>query len=295
LESMGTDEESLQQLLESLGDALDDDEYSECDEDEVPENVETRCKLGDLWKLGEHRLLVGDCTKSENMHKLMQGEKSDMMFTDPPYGVSYSGGGHFDEKGEYVAHKREKLANDKTTDIYIDFLPIVLPSVDGPCYMWFSDSCVRDIYNAAFNNKCEIHALIIWHKTNATYAALHAQYKQRHEPCLYFKPKGSTLRWIGPSDECTLWEIPRDAQNTLHPTQKPIALSLRAIGNHDVKVVLDVFGGSGSTLIACERARKICMMMEINPQYADFIVARWEQHTGQQAQLLDRIEDAAHV
>ena len=111
-------------------------------------------------------------------------------------------------------------------------------------------------------------ALLIWQKTNATYAAMNAQYKQRHEPCLYFKPPKSTLRWIGPSDACTLWEFKRDGVNEFHPTQKPVALAANALKNHEAKTVLDCFCGSGSTLIAAEQLGRKCYGMEISPAYA---------------------------
>ena len=257
----------------------------EVEEDEVPEvPVDAITKPGDLWLLGEHRLLCGDSTKKEDVAKLTENKKAEMMFTDPPYGVNYEGG-HFHSGNVNIKRKREKLAKDETAQIYYDFLPIAIQFVEGPCYIWFSDSKTRDIYNALFDNTCEIHALIIWHKTNATYAAMNAQYKQRHEPCLYFKPKGSTLRWCGASTEATIWNQDRDGINDLHPTQKPVALASKAIRNHESKSVLDLFCGSGSTLIAAEQLGRKCYGMEISPNYCDVIVKRWENLTGKKAVL----------
>jgi DNA modification methylase len=254
------------------------------DPDEVPEEVETRCKPGDLWILGRHRLLCGDSTKADDVTRLMDGDVAEMMFTDPPYGVNYEGG-HFHSGDVNIKRKREKLADDDSTAIYTDFLPVALSAVDGPCYMWFAGSKARDIYNAVYDNGCEVHTLIIWNKTNATYAAMNAQYKPRHEPCLYFKPKGSTLRWCGSTTEATVWDQARDGINEFHPTQKPIALASKAIGNHDAKTVLEMFGGSGSTLIACEQLGRKCYAMEISPKYCDVIIQRWENATGQKAVL----------
>ena len=114
---------------------------------------------------------------------------------------------------------------------------------------------------------------------------MNAQYKQRHEPCLYFKPKGKTLKWCGASTENTIWEIDTDGRNKLHPTQKPVALGVKAISNHKADIVLDVFLGSGSTLIACEKTGRKCYGMEIDPHYCDVIVKRWEQFTGGKAIL----------
>jgi len=245
LELTGFDMDEIEELIAQLH------VPEEIIEDEVPEPPEeATTKPGNLWLLGRHRLLCGDCTSREDIKILMAEEKADMLFTDPPYGVNYTGG-HFHSGDVNIKRPREKLIADDTANIYREFLPVVLPFVDGPCYMWFASTKGKEVYNALHESNTEIHALLIWHKVNATYAAMNAQYKQRHEPCLYFKPKGSTLRWIGPTTESTVWEIKKDAVNEYHPTQKPIALAAKAIKNHDVRVVLDVFGGSGSTLIAC--------------------------------------------
>ena len=254
-------------------------------QDEVPEPpADPITKPGDLWLLGDHRLLCGDSTKAEDVERLMACAKADMMFTDPPYGVNYEGG-HFHSGNVNIKRKREKLAADVTAQIYFDFLPVALAYVDGPCYMWFADSKARDVYNAVHDNGCEVHALIIWHKTNAKYAAMNAQYKQRHEPCLYFKPRGSTLRWCGETTEATVWSQDRDGINEFHPTQKPIALAAKALKNHEAATVLDIFCGSGSTLIAAEQLGRKCYGMEISPAYCDVIVKRWENLTGKKATL----------
>jgi DNA modification methylase len=255
------------------------------DPDEIPEPpVEPVTKLGDIWVLENHRLMCGDSTSIDAVQKMMNGSNADMMFTDPPYGVNYEGG-HFHSGDVNIKRKREKLADDDTTAIYPAFLPVALSVVDGPCYMWFAGSKARDVYNAVYDNECDVHALIIWHKTNATYAAMNAQYKQRHEPCLYFKPKGSTLRWCGETTEATVWSQDRDGINEFHPTQKPVALAAKALKNHEAATVLDMFCGSGSTLIAAEQLGRKCYGMEISPAYCDVIVKRWEDFTGKKAVL----------
>ena len=283
LEGTGYGASDLDALIDELAGAADPAELL-TDPDEVPEEVETRCKPGDLWILGRHRLLCGDSTSVDDVARLMDGAVAEMMFTDPPYGVNYEGG-HFHSGDVNIKRKREKLADDDSTAIYTDFLPVALSAVDGPCYMWFAGSMGREVYNALHDNGCEIHSLIIWNKTNATYAAMNAQYKERKEPCLYFKPKGSTLRWCGSTTEATVWDQARDGINEFHPTQKPIALASKAIGNHDAKTVLEMFGGSGSTLIACEQLGRKCYAMEISPKYCDVIIQRWENATGQKAVL----------
>jgi DNA modification methylase len=258
----------------------------QCDDDHVPENVDTRAKPGDVWQLGEHRLMCGDSTDVLAVEKLMNGEKADMVFTDPPYGVNYSGG-HFHSKDVKIQRKRKKLVNDHSEDIYRDVLPVLVQFVDGPIYTWYAASKEKSLYNM-IAELGEYHAMIVWHKTNATYAAMNAQYKQRHEPCVYWKPKGSKLRWCGPTNEATVWEIKRDAQNNFYPTQKPVELAERAILNHSAKSCLDLFGGSGSTLIACEKTNRKCYMMELDPHYCDVILSRWEKYTGK---LAERIQN----
>lgn len=273
---------------EDLADLEIEDETETSDADAEPQidkAEELRAKWGvepgQLWELGDHRLLCGDSTIPEHVAKLMQGEKADMMFTDPPYGVNYEGG-HFHSGDVKIKRKRERLAEDDSTAIYPAFLPVALSVVDGPCYMWFAGSKARDVYNAVHDAKCEVHALIIWHKTNATYAAMNAQYKQRHEPCLYFKPQGSTLRWCGASTEATVWNQDRDGINEFHPTQKPVALAAKAIGNHEAKTIFEAFSGSGSTLMACEQLGRKCRAIEISPAYVAVAIQRWVDATGKE-------------
>lgn len=229
-------------------------------------------KRGQVWEVGRHRLMCGDSTCAEDVGKLMDGERAEMLFTDPPYGVNYRGG-HFHSGDVNIVRERAPLKGDKG-DIYARFLPIVSSYVDGPCYTWFASSVGKPVYDAILGNRCEIHAMIIWHKTNATYAAMNAQYKQRHEPCLYFKPKGSTLRWCGATDECTLWEMDRLPSNENHPTEKPPTLAVRAIKNHTAQTVLDLFLGSGTTLIACEQLGRRGYGMEIEPKYCAVTLER---------------------
>ena len=269
----GYEGKELDQILSTL-------DTADVVEDEVPEVPDDpTTQPGDLWLLGDHRLLCGDSTKQEDVDRLMGGAKAEMMFTDPPYGVNYEGGHHTLTKQK----PREKLANDDSAEIYKRFLPVAIQYVDGPCYMWFAGSKALPVYQAVENCKCEVSALLIWHKTNATYAAMNAQYKQRHEPCLYFKRRGSTLRWVGPANASTLWEFERDARNEYHPTQKPVAVACNALKNHNATTVADFFLGSGTTLIAAEQLGRKCYGMELSPQYCDVIVERWQNLTGKEA------------
>jgi site-specific DNA-methyltransferase (adenine-specific) len=265
------------------------EQTSELNEDEGPltfdEETEPITKLGDVYQLGRHRLMCGDSTSIDAVEALTENKTIDMAFTDPPYGVAYTGGIQFADKdsGKAVTNNREMIQNDDI-DLYAEVMGILALKVQGPCYIWFADTKASKLYEAA-ETFGDIHALIIWVK-NGGYGALNANYKQKHEPCLYWKPKGSTLRFTGATTETTIWEIDKDGKNKLHPTQKPIDLALKAIGNHDAKTVLDLFGGSGSTLIACEQTNRTCYMMELDPKYCDVIVKRWEALTGKKAELL---------
>lgn len=230
--------------------------------------------MGKLKLKSKHRLLCGNSTSESDVARLMDGNKADMCFTDPPYGVNYEGG----------SRKRKKLEDDHVgTDIYSRAIPIIASNVVGACYTWFADKNPVDLCDSV--NECgEIHSLIIWVKNNSTFN-MNTHYKPRHEPCLYWKPKGATLCWGGNNKEDTVWELDRESNNKLHPTQKPVALAVRAISNHTAKTVLDLFLGSGSTLIACEQLNRKCYGMEIDPLYCDVIVKRWENLTGETATL----------
>jgi DNA modification methylase len=273
-------------MLKDVGfDSKDIDKIFQLDtkpeDDDVPEARTTKIKLGDLYQLGAHRLLCGDSTKKEDVERLMAGEKADMVFTDPPYGVDYSGGIQFTDSG-VKTEQRERIANDDI-DLYDKCIPMMAEFCNGAIYTWFAGTKAKSIYNA-IDEVGDIHALLIWVK-NGGYGAMNANYKQKHEPCLYWKPKGKNLNWVGNTTECTIWEIDKDGKNKLHPTQKPIALAEKGITNSSPRegIVMDLFGGSGSTLIACEKLNRKCRMMEIDCTYVDVIIRRWEAFTGQKA------------
>ena len=264
----------------------DEEEEAEIVEDEAPEvdeDAEPITKLGDIWQLGRHRLMCGDSTDKATVELLMDGKKADMVFTDPPYGVSYTGGLQF-KNGTVEKNNREMIKNDDV-DIYEDVFRILSQFSNGACYVWFADTKAATLYNAA-EKYGEIHALIIWVK-NGGYGALNANYKQKHEPCLYWKPKNAKLNFCGATTETTVWEVNKDGVNEYHPTQKPVALPAKAISNHDAETVLDLFGGSGSTLIACEQLDRTCYMMELDEKYCDVIIKRWETLTGEKAVLIN--------
>ena len=252
------------------------------DEDEVPPvPAEPTSKLGDLWILGEHRLLSGDSTVLADVQRLMAGKKADCVFTDPPYGVDYDGG----------TTKRAKLAGDATTALYLPccLMAARFSTKKAAFYLWHAG--VKGIAAAAAAAAAaagyEIRCELVWNKNQAQYGALSAQYKQKHEPCYYCFRQGQSPHWFGPKNEVTVWDIDRAPRNNFHPTQKPVALAERALRNSAPAggIVLDLFGGSGSTLIACEKMGRWCFMMEISPAYVDVIVERWQNATGKKAVL----------
>lgn len=277
--------EELKELEPAMLDltGFDKDLIIEADEadDEVPETPEEpKSKLGDLYELGEHRVLCGDSTKIDDVERLMDGKKADMVFTDPPYGVNYDGG--YAEKGK----RRDKLENDGTPDIYADSLPLAVSySKDGGAfYVWYSDSKSLAVLQAVLNAGLEVRNHIIWNKNMAQFGAIGAQYKSKHEPCLYMFKKGKSLCWYGANNEISVWDVARASKNEYHPTQKPIDLVCRALKNSSKgeDIILDLFLGSGSTLIASEKTGRICYGMELDPKYVDVIVQRYVDYVGKE-------------
>ena len=261
------------------------------DEDAVPEvPEEPKTRLGDIYQLGNHRLMCGDSTSIDAVDKLMDGQKADMVFTDPPYGVDYDGG-HATDK------RRTKLENDDKTLMYAGALPIAyMASKDGAAlYLWFADRFAKDVLIALDECNFQVRTWIIWNKNLAQFGAIGAQYKTKHEPCIYAFKKGKAPFWNGPNNEVTVWDVKRHSKNEFHPTQKPVELPVRAMENSSKggDTVLDLFGGSGSTLIACEKINRHARLMELDPKYCDVIVKRWEDFTGKKAVLLTEVIENA--
>ena len=260
-----------------------DDEPEEEQEIEVP--IEPKTKLGDMYKLGNHYLYCEDSLNLKNVKKLINESVIDLVFTDPPYGVEYTGGLQF-ENNQGIRNQREMIENDNN-DIFEQLFYVLSKVANSACYIWhgaFSET-TENLFKFA-KKYGDIHSVIVWVK-NGGYGALTSHYKPKHEPLLYWKPKGKKLNFKGASTETTIWEYNKDGINNYHPTQKPIDLAKKAILNHECKTVLDLFGGSGSTLIAAEQIKKQCFMMELDPAYCDVIIERWENLTGQKAELIN--------
>ena len=239
------------------------------DEDEVPEPPkEATAKMGDLYKLGEHRLLCGDSTNIQHVERLMDGEKADMVFTDPPYNVGFNG-----RSGKFEVIKNDDLSVDSFKSFIEEVCAVITIINPENYYVW----CNWKFYGV-LQGLLEFKSCIVWAKN---VFGLGRGYRHQHEFCLF---NGKLDEGI--NGESDLWEQKKDS-NYQHPTQKPVELAERALSNHkDNTVILDLFGGSGSTLIACEKTNRKCRMMELDPIYIDVIIKRWEEYTGQKAELL---------
>tara|TARA_R100000808_G_scaffold12855_1_gene31746 strand:+ start:519 stop:1814 length:1296 start_codon:yes stop_codon:yes gene_type:complete len=257
------------------------------DPDEVPEPPEEpTAAVGDLWTLGDHRVLCGDATNADDVARLMDGEVPTLMVTDPPYGVEYDP--EWREKYDKIKrHSVGKVSNDDRSD-WTEAWALFSGDV---AYIWSGDRHLLDIGRQVTDAKFAIRSLLIWAKQGFVFGRGH--YHPQHEACIYAARKGATVSWIGGHKQSTVWEINNlnrmkggtvDDINTTHSTQKPLECMERPIANHEGNVY-DPFLGSGTTLIAAERQRRRCFGLEIEPKYVDVIVNRWEQYTGKTAVL----------
>ena len=257
------------------------------DEDAVPEVPAVPVTVeGDVWILGRHRLMCGDSTSIDAVDKLMAGRKADMVFTDPPYGVSYEGGHNKKKRGQIIA---DSLEGESLTGLFYGAITSALASTkDGAAfYIWYASGKSIETYAALSDLPLTLRAVIQWYKVKSGLGAFMSQYIPNCEPCMYLHKTGKSPAWYGPTTEKTVWEQKKEQRNDFHPTQKPVELPERAINNSSKSgdEILDLFGGSGSTLIACEKTARDCRMMELDPKYCDVIVKRWQEFTGQQATL----------
>ncbi len=249
------------------------------DPDDAPDMPkEVWVQPGDLFVLGEHRVLCGDATDSGHVARLVGEQRAALAFTDPPYNVAYQGG---------APGRRKKIANDDLGDGFYGFLVSVaknlLAVTDGACYVCMSSSELHTLQRAFLEAGGHWSTFVVWAKDNFTLG--HADYQRQFEPIWYGWREGTKHFWCGGRDQGDVWSVPKPRVNPLHPTQKPVALAERAIGNSSRPgdVVLDLFLGSGSTLIAAERLGRACYGMELDPAYVQVVLERWEAHTGRTA------------
>ena len=244
-------------------------------EDEVPESAPSRVALGDVWQLGNHRLMCGDATDLLSLAMLMNDERATLVLTDPPYGVSYQSNMRLKSK------KFDVLAND---DLVLDIAPSIKSYSSGWVFVWTSWK-VLNLWIEKLASFGYPTNMIIWDKGGGGIGDLEKTFASDYEVALvWHNNQKLTGKRIG-----SVWSINKDGSSQyLHPTQKPVALSAMAIEHTTNKgdLVLDIFGGSGSTLIAAEQTKRICYMMELDTKYCDIIIERWEKLTGQRAELL---------
>jgi DNA modification methylase len=240
----------------------------------VPEGgIETDIVLGDLFEIGEHRLLCGDSTDSDQVAKLMNGQKADMVFTDPPYNVAYEGG----------SKKRDAIANDKIDDFY-KFLYDVYTNCflfmnDGsPIYVAHSELERANFILAFVDAGFKYSSIIVWVKNNSTFS-MNKDYKWKHEPIIYGWKQGKERTWKGDNKQDTVWNIDRPSRSEEHPTMKPIELCEKAIKNssNESSLIFEPFTGSGSTMVASHQLKRKCYGIELDPKYCQVIIDRMQK------------------
>ena len=302
------DMQLVDQELEELSDAdfdisltgfeidVDDEQPAEVVEDDFSEDVETRCKPGNIWQLGDHRLMCGDATSPEAMRLLMGGERADMVFTDPPYGVAIGDKNKALQSVQKAGLIEENIEGDTLSeDELYDMLKAAFINVREAC----ADDAVYYVTSPQGGSLglmmmmmrdagLEVRHVLMWKKNAATFSIGRLDYDYQHEPIFYTWTKTHHNYRRG-KYRTTVWEYNKPMASRLHPTMKPVELVANAIfdGSEDGMVVLDVFGGSGTTLIASEQTGRKCRMMEIDPHYCDVIINRWETFTGREAVLIN--------
>lgn len=254
------------------------------DPDEVPAPPDDPVtKRGDLWLLGEHRLLCGDSTSAEDVTRLLAGAKPMMMVTDPPYGVEYDASWRAKVEGHTLNLNKQKLGkvmNDDRAD-WREAWALFPGSI---AYVWHAGLHASEVEDSIRSCGFSIRAQIIWAKDR--FALSRGDYHWQHEPCWYAIRHGDKGHTNGDRSQSTLWTIPaREDAGHGHSTQKPVECMERPIRNHDAAEIYEPFSGSGTTLIAAERLGRRCYAMELEPRYVDVAVRRWEEFTGKKATL----------
>jgi DNA modification methylase len=263
---LGFDDKELNALLEP--------EVTEglTDEDAVPETpIEPKTKLGDIYILGNHRLMCGDSTSIDAVDKLMNGNKADMVFTDPPYGVDYKG----------INNDSRDGLEDLLRGAFGNYL--ASSKSGASIYCFHSDRCA-DVFHKVFREFFHFSSMIIWAKNSLTLSQ--TDYQSQHEPCLYGWMDNGSHSWYSDRKQTSVWQFDKERVEG-HTTPKPVALVEKAINNSSKggDLVIDLFGGSGSTMIAAEKISRHARIMELDPKYCDVIVRRWEDFTGKKAVL----------
>ena len=277
LDLLGFDTKELDALLEPQ--VVD----GRVDEDEVPDvGPEPITKPGDVWVLGRHRLMCGDSTSMEHLSQLCQGQLVDMWLTDPPYNVAYEG-----KTKDSLTIKNDEMGDEQfrqfLRDAYTAADTVMKPG--AVFYIWHADSEGYNFRGAAKDAGWTVRQCLIWKKS--TMVMGRQDYHWKHEPCLYGWKEGAGHLWASDRKQTTILEFDKPSRNGEHPTMKPVALFEYQMLNNTKggDLVLDSFGGSGTTLIAAEKNGRVARLMELDPKYCDVIVKRWEEFTGKKAVL----------
>ena len=267
------------------------------DEDAVPDIPdEPKTKLGDIYQLGNHRLMCGDSTSIDAVDKLMP-ETANMIFTDPPYLMDFTGGIHADGSKSFNAKhggiKNDKMS-DKEGDDFLDAINSIITSkVDGAFYITFYRLGINKYFASMERTGLKCRSLVIWDKGNHTLS--NSDYMSMYEPMFYGWVNNH--KFYGGKNGMDIWRIKRTAKNDLHPTMKPVELVEKAVldGSAINGIVLDLFGGSGTTIVACEKHNRHSRIMELDPKYCDVIVKRWEDFTGKKAVLVNANSELSEI
>lgn len=284
LDLSGFIEEEIQDVIEQYDMKLDMENEAIDDEFEIELPEKPKAVLGNIYQLGNHRLMCGDSTNKEHLELLMNGGKADLLITDPPYNVNYEG----------KTEDSLKIQNDnKTSSEFYEFLRNAFSLVTenlkegASFYVWYASSEVVNFVNSLVDTNFLVKQELIWLKNSLVLGR--QDYHWQHEPCLYGWKNDGSHKWYGDRKQTTILEFDKPLANKEHPTMKPIPLFDYQIKNSSKKgdKILDIFGGSGTTMIACEQNKRCAYLMELDPRYVDVIIDRWEEFTGKKAVKLN--------
>ena len=264
--------------------SIEEDDEEDVLNDDIDDYENNDVSSGQVYQLGDHRLMCGDSTNFEHVNKLMDGKEADLLITDPPYNVSYEG----------KTSDKLTIQNDSMSDEdFREFLKKAFSTAEqvlkkgGGFYIWHADSEGYNFRGACYDVGLTVKQCLIWNKNSMVMGR--QDYHWKHEPCLYGWKDGASHTWNNNRKQTTVIEWDRPTANKIHPTMKPVGLFEYQIKNSTFKGenVLDLFGGSGTTIIACENSKRNAYVMELDPKYVSVIIKRWEEYTGEKAVLLN--------